>query len=310
MKKRFKSKKTKKRKNVFIFFLIIFLIGIILGFSYLNNSTIKIKDKDYADILLINSYSKKKKVINKKYLEKITKYLKTPINYLENNYINLNTIPVVKVEDKQPVKLPLIYIYNSHQTEEYLPTTYAEFSVNPTVMMVDYILEDAFKKAGIFSIVEERSIKDILNNNNWNYSNSYRASRVYMEDVYEKNKSLKYFIDVHRDSLSRDKTTISINNKDYAKLIFLIGLENDNYKYNLDFTSKINNIIENKYPGLSKGIYKKGGVGVNGIYNQDFSKYTILVEIGGYENNTTEVLNTTLAFFECFMEAINEETNA
>ena len=60
------------------------------------------------------------------------------------------------------------------------------------------------------------------------------------------------------------------------------------------------------YPGLSKGIYKKGGPGVNGVYNQDFSPYTILIEIGGYENTTNEVLNTSIAFSKCFMEVINE----
>jgi stage II sporulation protein P len=60
------------------------------------------------------------------------------------------------------------------------------------------------------------------------------------------------------------------------------------------------------YPNLSKGIYKKGGPGVNGVYNQDFSPYTILIEIGGYENTTNEVLNTVLAFSKCFMETINE----
>ena len=54
------------------------------------------------------------------------------------------------------------------------------------------------------------------------------------------------------------------------------------------------------------GIYKKGGPGVNGVYNQDFSPNTILIEIGGNENTTNEVLNTTLAFSKVFMEVINE----
>ena len=74
----------------------------------------------------------------------------------------------------------------------------------------------------------------------------------------------------------------------------------------MEFTEKINNKINEKYPGLSKGIYKKGGEGVNGIYNQDFSPYTILIEIGGFESGTIEVLNTSLAFAECFMEVIKK----
>ena len=84
----------------------------------------------------------------------------------------------------------------------------------------------------------------------------------------------------------------------------------DNMSYghedNLLFTEKIQKKIEEYYPSLSKGIYQKSGYGVNGIYNQDFSNHTILIEIGGYENTTSEVLNSSLAFAKCFMEVIHE----
>ena len=39
--------------------------------------------------------------------------------------------------------------------------------------MNDYILEDIFNKNGYSTLVEERSIKEILNQNNWKYANSY-----------------------------------------------------------------------------------------------------------------------------------------
>ena len=172
--------------------------------------------------------------------------------------------------------------------------------------MNDYILEDIFNKNGYKTIVEEESIKNILNNNNWNYSYSYKASRTLLEKRILEYPTLKYFIDIHRDSLSREKTTINIDGKDYAKVIFLIGLENENYEKNLEFTEKINNKLNEYYPNLSKGIYKKSGPGVNGVYNQDFNEHTILIEIGGNENTTSEVLNTTLAFSKVFMEVINE----
>ena len=155
--------------------------------------------------------------------------------------------------------------------------------------------------------VEEASIKEILNNNNWSYSYSYLASRTLLEQRKKEIPSLKYFIDLHRDSLTKDKTTVIINDKKYAKLLFIVGLEHNNYLENLEFTEKINNKLNEKYPTLSKGIYKKGGAGVNGIYNQDFSKYTILLEVGGYQNTPVEVLNSLIAFSDCFMEVIKYE---
>ena len=65
--------------------------------------------------------------------------------------------------------------------------------------------------------------------------------------------------------------------------------------------------LQEEYPTLSKGIYQKSGQGVNGVYNQDFHKHTILIEIGGYENTTSEVLNSTLAFSKVFMEVLHDE---
>ena len=197
-------------------------------------------------------------------------------------------------------------MYNTHQSEEYKTSELLEFTIKPTVMINNYILEDIFNKNGYKTLVEERSIKEILNNNNWKYSASYKASRIYLEDAYKNNNSLEYFIDLHRDSLTHNKTHINIEGKDYAKILFLIGLENPNYEKNLLLTEKINNKLNEYYPGLSKGILKKGGEGVNGIYNQDFNENVILVEMGGYENTTTEVLNSSLAFAKCFMEAIND----
>ena len=290
----------KKKKKVFIFIMII--IGIIISYKKIESSKIKINNKKFSELIINNTYTYDSNIITQAINYVVD--LNNPIKLMNNEYtkyLNNTTEPVITEET-----LPIIYLYNSHQTEEYKASNYAEFSVNPTVIMNNYILEDIFNKNGLKTVVEEKSIKEILNNNNWNYNYSYKASRTLLEESILKYPSLKYFIDIHRDSLSHDKTTISINNKDYAKVIFLIGLENPKHEENLEFTEKINNKMNELYPGLSKGIYKKGGPGVNGVYNQDFSKYTILIEIGGYENTTNEVLNTTIAFSKCFMEVINE----
>ncbi len=277
-------------------------LGIFISFKQLSSSNLTIKDKEITDLIINNTYTYNDENIIKKVINSVVER-NNPIKLMNDDYKKyINTKEVIKEEES----LPLIYLYNSHQTEEYKASTYAEFSVNPTVVMNDYILEDVFNKNGYKTIVEEKSIKEILNNNNWNYTYSYKASRQLLEESIIKYPSLKYFIDIHRDSLPKDKTTITIDNKDYAKVIFLIGLENPNYKENLEFTEKINNKMNELYPNLSKGIYKKGGPGVNGVYNQDFSPYTILIEIGGYENTTNEVLNTVIAFSKCFMETINE----
>ena len=290
-----------KKKRFFIITMI--TIGLIISYKKLYNSKIEISNKEFINIISTNTYKYDNN--NLKSILRKTIDINNPIRLMNNDYnkyINTTTKEVVLKEDNSP----LIYLYNTHQSEEYKPSTYAEFSINPTVIMNNYILEDIFNKNGYKTIVEENSISDILNNNNWNYSNSYKASRILLEKSIITYPTLKYFIDIHRDSLSRDKTTITIDDKEYAKVLFIVGLENNNYQSNLEFTEKINNKLNELYPNLSKGIYKKSGPGVNGVYNQDFSSNTILIEIGGYENTTNEVLNTSIAFSKAFMEVINE----
>ena len=89
--------------------------------------------------------------------------------------------------------------------------------------------------------------------------------------------------------------------------MILVGLDHNNYKNNLKEAEKLNKLIEEMYPGLSRGIYKKSGKGVNGIYNQDYSKYVFLFEIGGKENNISEVNNTMKALTEVLVKYITNE---
>lgn len=281
-----------------LFPVLIFLFGIILGLI-----NIEITNKDFINILVDYSLPKTKKELSYKLLtSKLSNYKDNTLNYLNKNLRQQKIMPVIKEESKDP----LIYIYNTHQTEEYETSTIIDYYIKPTVTISNYILEEIFNKNKLYTYVEESNIKEILNRNSWSYSYSYKATRTLLEQRKLEYPTLKYFIDIHRDSITKDKTTVIINNKSYAKILFLIGLENPNYQENLIFTEKLNNKINQKYPNLTKGIYKKGGPGVNGVYNQDFSKYLILVEMGGYQNTPIEVLNSSLALAECFMEVINE----
>ena len=103
---------------------------------------------------------------------------------------------------------------------------------------------------------------------------------TYLRNIY----SIKTVSYTHLDVYKRQQ-----------KILFVVGLEHNNYKENISNVEKINDIANKHYPGLSRGIYKKEGPGVDGIYNQDISSNSILIELGGVDNNIDEVLNTTEA---------------
>ena len=148
---------------------------------------------------------------------------------------------------------------------------------------------------------------DVLNTNGWKYGYSYKASRILLENAYKKNPSLDFFIDLHRDAASYDRTVTEIDGKKYAKILFVVGLEHENYEPNLQLARTLNERIKKIAPTLSRGVLEKKGPGVNGKYNQDFNKNTILIEVGGQYNYIEEVNNTLKIIAKVIYEYLEDE---
>ena len=130
-----------------------------------------------------------------------------------------------------------------------------------------------------------------------------------MESAVLNNPSLKYFVDLHRDAGTYSSTTTEIAGEKYAKMLFVIGLDYDTYEYNLDFAENLKSKLVAIDPSLCRGIMKKTGKGVNGVYNQDYSKNAILIEVGGQYNNINEVDNSLRVFADVLSAYIKEEEN-
>lgn len=282
MSRKFK-KKLKLRKNVAVFinFFLLFLFVLFIKQSRFLNEFINKKSNNYV----------------KKY------YIKNIPTLSLNHNKNNDDMFLVKEEKNTP---PIIYIYNTHQTEKYLPNN---DSFKPTVMHASKYLNEQFNKNDLPSIFENRNVNELLVENNWSYGSSYKVSRKYMEEAYKENNTIKYFFDIHRDAGSHTYTTLCIENKCYAKILFLIGLENPNYLENQLYAEELHKRLNEKVNGISKGILQKQGKKVNGIYNQDFSPRVILIELGGENNSVDEVYNTLNVLSEVLINYIKEELN-
>ena len=296
MRKRFRSKKklnTWKKIIYMIFILIGFFLSYVYFYYKIRNM---ISSEDYLNYLLkvgfnrqINSSDIKSSFLDKNNIANIISGLQDD-NKKDNEEVNNSSSDNLKeVANSQK---PVVYIYSTHDTEGYASSYFNIYNIKPDVKIASYYLQEKLNDLGLKTIVEKRVIKDVLTKNGWVYKNSYKASRIYLEDTYKNNNSLKFFIDLHRDSSLKSKTTTSIDGKNYARVMFLVGLEHDNYNANLKVATDINNLIKEKYPNLTRGIYKKSGPGVNGIYNQDFNSNCILIELGGQYNTILEVSNT------------------
>ena len=141
-----KTKKRKKYKKYII--MIILFSSIYITYKYLESKKVELTDKELINIVVNNTFKEDnivKKVMSQNY--------SNPILLLNESYKEVT-------ENNNSTK-PIVYLYNSHPTEEYKSSNIGEYYINPTVIMNNYILEGIFNKRGYKTYVEEESVKDI-----------------------------------------------------------------------------------------------------------------------------------------------------
>lgn len=309
--KRAKTVKKRKFKKRILLYLLFVFIGYQLSYNLIMNFKLVNSNEEFVKCLLVDSnyhmlYEKKSSNLFSMLFSKIIDINK-PVGILENTFHfkeNKVTPYVENISSVHNVN-PSVYIYNSHQAEEYQGKAFAGYNIKPGVMMASYILKEKLQKQNVESLVLEDNLIDYMNLNNMAHSASYKASRYFISDVIKKN-NFKLIIDLHRDSVSKEKVTTIINNKSCAKIVFVNGLDYDNSDENLKVSNKLNEMIKEKYPNLTRGILIKGGKGVNGIYNQDLNSNMVLIEIGSNESTIDEVLNTIDLLAHIIGEYVNE----
>lgn len=293
-----------------ILVVIIIIISFVITFKVLYDKIeIKVDNNTYIDFLVKDTFSNYnlndiKRLSSTEFLLKYSFGIEKV-----NTGTNVDIVtPVIKDEkEKITNSKPKVYIFNTHQTEGYNSNFLEAFNINNTVYLASHILGEYLSDLGVATVVEENSIVDVLNTNGWKYGYSYKASRILLENAYKKNPSLDFFIDLHRDAASYDRTVTEIDGKKYAKILFVVGLEHENYEPNLQLAKTLNERIKKIAPTLSRGVLEKKGPGVNGKYNQDFNKNTILIEVGGQYNYIEEVNNTLKIIAKVIYEYLEDE---
>ncbi len=289
MSRKFVSKKAKKLSSL-KYLIILAIVCIIINFivNKLNQKT----EESIIVKYLINTY------FNQINFNKFKVDLSNPEIILDTalNFNDIIKLTPVK-EDKttfQENKLYQVYIYNTHQTEEYDAGSLKNYNIDLTVFTASNILEKKLSAYNIDAYVENRSVKEHLNKYGFNYNQSYKITREFLENFPNE---VDLYIDLHRDSGNKEQTTVYIDNKPYAKIMFVIGTNYETYNLNMELSAKLNSYFVEFNPTISKGIFTR-----HSVYNQDLNPNIILIEIGGPYNTLEEVENT----LDVFAEVINK----
>ena len=313
MKAKFKPRK-KFSKIIFKIILcsLILIWAFVLFFKIFYDSIkLNVNNNTFISYLVNDSFSNYdlKDITNLSSTEFLLKYsfgIKNFNSGLNDVQLELPVNSTIDDNEKENNSDPYVYIFNSHQSENYRSNLSEDFNINNTVYLASHILKEYLEDLGISVVVEENSIVDVLNTNGWKYASSYKASRILLEQAILDYPSLCFFIDLHRDSASYESTTAEKKKKKYAKIMFVVGKEYDGYEKNLELANALNEKIKAISPSLSRGVLQKEGKGVNGIYNQDFSPNTILIEVGGQYNYVEEVNNILKLFADILYEYFGE----
>ena len=334
MAKKIHLKKPKKKKFKYLIYILIIYLLYQIVLNYFNNLNLATNNEDFIRALLANSnyhlrYEKNSNNLINILTNLITNFdLNKPSTVLEKSFklkdyndekmikndsdndLSLEELEKISNYIKDPydteINNPRIYIYNTHQHENYSNKNLEIYNITPNVMMASYLLKEKLNQLGVPTVVEEANLIEFMRLNNWEHKDSYKASRFYIIDAMNKYKNLDLLIDLHRDSLSKEASTTEIDGKNYAKILFVVGLDNPSYQENLNLANKIHELVSNKYPTLSRGVLTKKGPLNDGVYNQDLSSKMILLEVGAQYNTIDEVLNTIEVLSHIFKEIIGD----
>lgn len=320
MKRRFKSKITKSYKGSV--YILLFSLSFLCTIKLLIGST-----EETKEYLLSNLLSEATN--NGNFVEKMTEQISSPKYMIYsglNKIVEKNNLSVFSsiedddydyedakseyVEDpdpKTPVD-PIVYIYNTHQLEEYSSSMPYDYSVKPNVMIASYIMREKLNEKEISSVVETKNVKDFLTENKLSYNRSYLATETFAREMQNKYPTIKYMIDIHRDSATKNATYYEQDGKSYARVLLVVGLEHTTAENNVGFAEALDEIIKSDYPGLSRGVLKKtSSSSTNSVYNQNLNGKSVLIEIGGVDNTIEEVNNTTEVLSSALAELIKGE---
>ena len=199
--------------------------------------------------------------------------------------------------EKLKIEKSNIIIFHTHTCESY--TSSKKYSYTPTgnfrttdlkysVARVGDELTKYLKKYNL-NVLHDKTYHDYPS-----YNGSYSRSLSTVSSIL-KNTKADIIIDLHRDAIgsySGYAPTVKIGDDECAQIMFVIGtdggkLKHPNWKSNLQFAIKLQELANKEYPGLFKPIIVR-----NSRYNQHLGKAACIIEVGSTGNKLEQCLNS------------------
>lgn len=195
---------------------------------------------------------------------------------------------------------PIVLIIHTHGTE-----AFSDPSINSYSDTVNVVRSEDTKKN---IVAVGREMATILNQNGIptihcqimhdkeSYKNSYQRAEQTILNYTKKYPSIKYVLDVHRDSVIDDKNNkykpvTLIDERKTAQIMFVMGTdattpEHKDWSKNLTLALKLTQQLNNKHENLTRKMSLR-----ESSYNQQYTKGSMLIEVGSCGNTLEEAKN-------------------
>lgn len=187
--------------------------------------------------------------------------------------------------------------YTSSEKYDYTPTgNYRTTDLDYSVARVGDELTKYLEKYE-FKVTHDKTYHDYPS-----YTGSYTRSLSTVTKLLKTTKA-DIIIDLHRDAIgsySSYAPTVKIGEDECAQVMFVMGtdggkLKHPNWKSNLQFAIKMQELANNTYPGLFKPIILR-----NSRYNQHLGKAACIIEVGSTGNTLEQCMNSMKYLSEIF----------
>ena len=210
---------------------------------------------------------------------------------------------------------PIVLIIHTHATESlvddgvfyYYPPFTAERTqdINRNIVLIGAALKNKLREYHI-PVVQSELIHDYPS-----FRDSYRRSLETINYYIEKYPSIRYVIDVHRDSIIAEtgekfKPTVNINGLDTAQVMIVTGTNaggayHPDWRDNLTFSAQLQHKMNTLYPMLARPINLRPV-----RFNQHATKGSIILEIGSCGSTFSEAIRAAELVGECLARLILE----
>jgi len=213
------------------------------------------------------------------------------------------------VSDSDVVTDYSVLIVHTHGTESFVDenaVTYDESTqfrttdTSKNVVAVGDAVAEVLTEAGI-SVIHCREMFDMES-----YVDSYSRCAAAVVGYLEENPSIKYVLDIHRDAIfTEDSTLISPVGEDGTAQVMLVlgtsemGADFPDWKDNLSFALRVQVNAVNKYPDLMRSINLRGP-----SFNEQLADRFLLVEIGSAGNTLSSSIEAGKRFAEAFAKTV------